>query len=567
MGEQRFAAQERTAVLERMGREHFDILIIGGGITGAGIALDAADRGLKTALVEMQDFAAGTSSRSTKLVHGGLRYLKQFEVKMVAEVGKERAIVFENGPHVTIPERMLLPFHQGGTFNAFTTSIGLLVYDFLAGVKRSERRCMLDIQTTLEREPLLKREGLRGSGSYVEYRTDDARLTIEVMKEAVTRGALAVNYAKADKLLYDSGRISGASVTDRVTGKPYEIRASLVINAAGPWVDTLREMDRSKEGKVLRLTKGIHLVFDAGRFPLQQAVYFDTPDGRMVFAIPRDGKTYAGTTDTVYEGDTAHPRMTAEDRAYVLQAINGMFPDVKLTVTDVESSWAGVRPLIYEDGKSPSEISRKDEIWESRSGLITIAGGKLTGYRKMSELVVDRAVRELGRLHGQSFRACRTRHIPISGGSVGGSAGWDAFVSKQAIAGAALGLPPETARAWAVRYGSNVERLFAIATQSMKNSTETEAALPVELRVPLLYAMEQEMTVTPSDFFIRRTGALFFQIDEVKRWKQAVIAWMSEYAGWSAEQELQYTTELDAYLYEAVTPVEIEAEPGAIKVI
>ncbi len=567
MGEQGFAAQERTAVLERMGREHFDILIIGGGITGAGIALDAADRGLKTALVEMQDFAAGTSSRSTKLVHGGLRYLKQFEVKMVAEVGKERAIVFENGPHVTIPERMLLPFHQGGTFNAFTTSIGLLVYDFLAGVKRSERRCMLDIQTTLEREPLLKREGLRGSGSYVEYRTDDARLTIEVMKEAVTRGALAVNYAKADKLLYDSGRISGASVTDRVTGKPYEIRASLVINAAGPWVDTLREMDRSKEGKVLRLTKGIHLVFDAGRFPLQQAVYFDTPDGRMVFAIPRDGKTYAGTTDTVYEGDTAHPRMTAEDRAYVLQAINGMFPDVKLTVTDVESSWAGVRPLIYEDGKSPSEISRKDEIWESRSGLITIAGGKLTGYRKMSELVVDRAVRELGRLHGQSFRACRTRHIPISGGSVGGSAGWDAFVSKQAIAGAALGLPPETARAWAVRYGSNVERLFAIATQSMKNATETEAALPVELRVPLLYAMEQEMTVTPSDFFIRRTGALFFQIDEVKRWKQAVVTLMSEHAGWSAEQERQYKTELDTYLYEAVTPVEIEAEPGATKVI
>ncbi|WP_348622542.1 glycerol-3-phosphate dehydrogenase/oxidase [Paenibacillus polymyxa] len=567
MGEQGFAAQERTAVLERMGHEHFDILIIGGGITGAGIALDAADRGLKTALVEMQDFAAGTSSRSTKLVHGGLRYLKQFEVKMVAEVGKERAIVFENGPHVTIPERMLLPFHKGGTFNAFTTSVGLLVYDFLAGVKRSERRRMLDIQATLEREPLLKRGGLKGSGSYVEYRTDDARLTIEVMKEAVTRGALAVNYAKADKLLYDEGRISGASVTDRVTGKPYEIRASLVINAAGPWVDTLREMDRSKEGKVLRLTKGIHLVFDAERFPLKQAVYFDTPDGRMVFAIPRDGKTYAGTTDTVYEGDTAHPRMTAEDRAYVLQAINGMFPDVKLTVTDVESSWAGVRPLIYEDGKSPSEISRKDEIWESRSGLITIAGGKLTGYRKMSELVVDRAVRELGRLHGQSFRACRTRHIPISGGSVGGSAGWDAYVGKQTAAGVALGLSPDIARAWATRYGSNTERLFAIAAQSMNEATEQEAVLPVEVRVPLLYAMEQEMTVTPSDFFIRRTGALFFQIDEVKRWKQPAIALMSEHRGWSAAQERQYMDELDACLYEAVTPVEVEAKPGDVKAI
>ncbi|MGM1021079.1 MAG: glycerol-3-phosphate dehydrogenase/oxidase [Bacillota bacterium] len=567
MGELAFAAQERTAVLERMEREHFDILIIGGGITGAGIALDAADRGLKTALVEMQDYAAGTSSRSTKLVHGGLRYLKQFEVKMVAEVGKERAIVFENGPHVTTPERMLLPFHKGGTFNAFTTSVGLLVYDFLAGVKHSERRRMLNIRTTLEREPLLRREGLKGSGSYVEYRTDDARLTIEVMKEAVARGALAVNYARADKLLYDDGRISGASVTDRVTGQSHEIRASLVINAAGPWVDTLREMDRSKEGKVLRLTKGVHLVFDAKRFPLRQAVYFDTPDGRMVFAIPRDGKTYAGTTDTVYEGDTAHPRMTAEDRTYVLQAINGMFPEVKLSVKDVESSWAGVRPLIYEDGKSPSEISRKDEIWESRSGLITIAGGKLTGYRKMSELVVDRAVRELGRLHGQSFRACRTRHIPISGGSVGGSVGWEAFVSGQAVAGAALGLPPETARAWVTRYGSNAERLFAIAARSMKEASETEAALPVEVRVPLLYAMEQEMTVTPSDFFIRRTGALFFQIDGVKHWKQPVIALMSEHAGWSAAQEHQYAAELDAYLCEAVTPVETDEKSGAVKAI
>ncbi len=172
----------------------------------------------------------------------------------------------------------------------------------------------------------------------------------------------------------------------------------------------------------------------------------------------------------------------------------------------------------------------------------------------MSELVVDRAVRELGRLHGQTFRACRTRHIPISGGSVGGSAGWDAFVSRQAIAGATLGLPPETARAWATRYGSNAERLFAIAARSMKEASETEAALPVEVRVPLLYAMEQEMTVTPSDFFIRRTGALFFQIDGVKRWKQPVIALMSEQAGWSATQENQYKEEMDIYLHEAVTP-------------
>jgi glycerol-3-phosphate dehydrogenase len=192
----KFSSLNRNAVLEELASEELDVLVIGGGITGCGIALDAVARGLITALVEMQDFAAGTSSRSTKLVHGGLRYLKQFEVKIVAEVGKERAIVYENGPHVTTPEWMLLPIHQGGTFGRFSTSIGLRVYDFLAGVKKAERRSMLSIEQTIEKEPLIKREGLKGGGLYVEYRTDDARLTIEVLKEAVARGAKAVNYTK-----------------------------------------------------------------------------------------------------------------------------------------------------------------------------------------------------------------------------------------------------------------------------------------------------------------------------------------------------------------------------------
>lgn len=357
-----FSSLERDRMLTDMTKKTYDLFIIGGGITGAGTALDAASRGMKVALSEMQDFAAGTSSRSTKLVHGGLRYLKQFEVKMVAEVGKERAIVYENGPHVTTPEWMLLPFHKGGTFGSFTTSIGLRVYDFLAGVKKSERRSMLSAKETLQKEPLVKKDGLKGGGYYVEYRTDDARLTIEVMKEAVKFGAEPVNYSKVKELLYEKGKAVGVLIEDVLTKKEYKVYAKKIVNATGPWVDQLREKDHSKNGKHLQHTKGIHLVFDQSVFPLKQAVYFDTPDGRMVFAIPREGKTYVGTTDTVYKEALEHPRMTTEDRDYVIKSINYMFPELNITANDIESSWAGLRPLIHEEGKDPSEISRKDEI-------------------------------------------------------------------------------------------------------------------------------------------------------------------------------------------------------------
>ena len=287
-----FSNKNRNQFIDTMKNEKFDVLIIGGGITGAGIALDGTTRGMKVALVEMQDFAAGTSSRSTKLVHGGLRYLKQFHVKQVAEVGKERAIVYENGPHVTTPEWMLLPFHKGGTFGKFMTSIGLRMYDFLAGVKKNERRYMLTADQTIEKAPLVKKQDLLGGGIYVEYRTDDARLTMEVMKAAVQKGATALNYSKVVNLVYDNGKVVGAVVEDQLTKEQYEIRATKVVNATGPWVDTIREKDNSKKGKVLRLTKGVHIVIDQSKFPLKQAVYFDTPDGRMIFAIPRDGKAY-----------------------------------------------------------------------------------------------------------------------------------------------------------------------------------------------------------------------------------------------------------------------------------
>jgi len=539
-----------------MGQKPLDVIVIGGGITGAGISLDATTRGLRTALFEMQDFAAGTSSRSTKLVHGGLRYLKQFDVKTVAEVGKERAIVYENGPHVTTPEWMLLPLHRGGTFGKFSTGIGLRVYDFLAGVKRSERRRMLSEQETLSREPLLKQEGLLGGGYYVEYRTDDARLTIEVMKEAVRNGAMALNYMKVDSFLYENGKIVGVRVVDQLDGEAFEFRAKKIINAAGPWVDELRNKDHSKTGKHLQLSKGVHLVIDQSKFPLKQAIYFDTPDGRMVFAIPRDGKTYVGTTDTFYKADPVQPVMTKEDRDYIMKAIQYMFPSLQLTADDVESSWAGVRPLIYEEGKNASEISRRDEIWQSPSGLITIAGGKLTGYRKMAEMIVDLVMKLLSQEEGIAFTAAMTKQMPISGGHVGGSTDFPSFVESKMNEGIRNGLDGSLAKRWARMYGSNVDVIFDLADQ-YQSKTE-RSGLPLEVLVPLVYAIEEEMTLKPVDFFIRRTGALFFNIQWVRDWKQPVIAYMASAFGWTEEQRNQYAAELDIALHQAVVP-QVEA--------
>jgi len=553
-----FSNLRRREIIGELADQTFDLLVIGGGITGAGIALDAQSRGLNVCLVDMQDFAAGTSSRSTKLVHGGLRYLKQLEVGLVAEVGKERAIVYENGPHVTTPERMLLPIYKDGTFGRFSTSLGLYVYDLLAGVKREERRRMLSREETLAREPLLKKDGLLGSGCYVEYRTDDARLTLEVLKKAVSLGAKAVNYMKADKFLYSGGKAAGVEATDLVTGSRHTIFAKKIINAAGPWVDDLRELDRSRNGKTLHLTKGVHIVFDHRRFPLRQAVYFDVPDGRMVFAIPRDGKTYVGTTDTNYSNrmNMADPEMTKADRDYLLMAVNGMFPDLRLTEQDVESSWVGLRPLIHQEGKSPSEISRRDEIFVSPSGLISMAGGKLTGYRKMAETAVDLVVKQLERENGGSLggiRPCSTKTLPISGGDVGGGEAYHSFVKKKTEEGVRLGLDSRSAELLARRYGSNVDRLFAGIGRYAEQGADS--GLPCEWWLMLMYAIEEEMALTPADFFVRRTGALFFDIASVRKYKEPVLRVMREKLSWTDKQAAEYAEELDRQLRQAVEPV------------
>ena len=540
---------KRDHIKKNLRDTEYDVVIVGGGITGAGIALDASQRGMKVALVEMQDFAQGTSSRSTKLVHGGLRYLKQAQIKVVAETGKERAIVYENGPHVTTPEWMLLPMHKGGTFGKFTTNLGLTAYDRLAGVKKYERKKMLSKKQTLNKEPLVKKDGLKGGGYYVEYRTDDARLTIEVMKRAEENGAEILNHTKSTDFIYDSkSKVRGIEVQDLLTGEMYEINAKKVINAAGPWVDEVRKKDYTRNNKQLRLTKGVHVVIDQSKFPLRQAVYFDTEkDGRMIFAIPREGKAYVGTTDTFYDNDKTKPLTTQEDRDYLIDAINYMFPDVNVKDEDIESTWAGVRPLILEDGKDPSEISRKDEIWEGKSGLLTIAGGKLTGYRHMALEIVDLLAKRLKQEYKLTFAECKTKHTPISGGDVGGSANFESFVERKVEEGKAIGLQADVAKRLASKYGSNVDKLYNIA----QIAQDKDLKLPLELYVELVYSVQNEMVFKPTDFLIRRSGKLYFNINEVKQYKDAVVEELAKLLNYTQSQQNEFTKEINIAIEEA----------------
>ncbi|WP_078555234.1 glycerol-3-phosphate dehydrogenase/oxidase [Bacillus alkalicellulosilyticus] len=547
--------EKRIRTIMKLKDVKVDVLVIGGGITGSGIALDAQVRGLSTGLIEMQDFAAGTSSRSTKLIHGGLRYLKQLEFKLVSEVGKERAIVYENAPHVTTPIWMMLPIYKGGTFGKWSTSLGLSLYDILAKVKKTERRIMLSPTQAKSKEPLLKTKGLKGAGNYVEYRTDDARLTIEIIKTAVDKGALAVNYVKANTLLYEQGKVSGVEAVDGLTGDTFHIKAKKVVNATGPWVDFIREKDQSKEGKHLFLTKGVHIVFDKSKFPLQQAVYFDTPfkDGRMIFAIPRGDKTYVGTTDTVFHEDPVHPQMTEEDLTYLLEATNAMFPSLTLKAEDIESSWSGLRPLIHEEGKKPSDISRKDELFLSHSGLITIAGGKLTGYRKMAEKVVDVIVKQLKKETGVTYPPCSTAKVTLSGGEVGGTAQFPAFIEKQIDIGIKIGLSATVARNLVDCYGSNISYIYDNIIH--KKELNRQSKLPLHLFGSLLYGLEHEMVITPSDFFIRRTGALYFKPEFVWKWKERVLQFITEYLQLSEEKRISFSKQIETELYDSIKPI------------
>ena len=313
------------------------------------------------------------------------------------------------------------------------------------------------------------------------------------------------------------------------------------MNASGPWVDELDSLDNKTHGNKLQLTKGVHLVVDHQKLPIKQSVYFDTYDKRMMFVIPRDGKTYLGTTDTFYKEDKLNPLTTEEDRIYLLKCVNDYF-SCSLKLSDIESSWAGIRPLIKTAGKNPSEISRKDEIFEWESGLITIAGGKLTGYRKMAQRIVDLLAKKIAVAEQKKLPACSTHQILLSGGKID-SESFSEFVKDKMRAGIALGLSPREAETLAHRYGSETDKLHTILNTLIKNEDATNR-LPLSLRAELIYVIENEMCLTPTDFFIRRTGMLYFDMDSAKKHSADLISYMQQILKWDKTLAQRYTEEL-----------------------
>jgi glycerol-3-phosphate dehydrogenase len=536
----KFSVSERTTDIQKLTDGKFDLLIIGGGITGAGIALDAAQRGLNVALLEKKDYAWGTSSRSTKLIHGGLRYLKQMEFRLVHEVGTERAIVHRNARHIVIPEKMLLPIIEGGSLSKNMSAWALWVYDWLAGVESSERKKMLSASETALAEPLLRRDGLKAGGLYFEYRTDDARLTAEIIKTAIEFGAICLNYAEISGFEYNNeNQIKAAVVKDKLHEKEFKVSAKIIVNAAGPWVDTLRALDtEGVKGKRLQLSKGVHLVVPREKMPLKQSVYFDVKaDHRMIFAIPRENVTYLGTTDTNYKENIDHPEPTTADLNYILAAVNEMFPTISLQLSDVVSSWSGLRPLIYQEGKSVSELSRKDEIFLAKSGLISIAGGKLTGYRKMAEKVVNLVCKKLGRK-----LACGTKNLKLSGADFESNEALDKFYNLRCGHAKQISASQKQIKSLLNRYGANIDMIIANAFDLYQQEPDHAKRL---LLAELYYCIEYEQVAKLCDFLIRRSGRLYFDRPALEGLYHFVADAMAKKLNWSSDETKENILEFE----------------------
>ncbi|WP_420603726.1 glycerol-3-phosphate dehydrogenase/oxidase [Flagellimonas sp.] len=526
-----FSNLDRKETIQKVTEVAHDLIVIGGGITGGGIALDAASRGMNVVLLEKDDFASGTSSKSTKLIHGGLRYLKQFDFWLVKEVGYERAIVHKLAPHLVSPEKMLLPLIEGGSYGKWLTSIGLKVYDILAQVSGDDKRQMLEKKEAMKLEPLLPKKILNGAGYYAEYRTDDARLTIENIKTSLQFGAKALNYAKVVGFIYENEKVAGVRVRDEVSGKEFNIKSKYVISAAGPWVDELRSLNNSKKGKRLHLTKGVHLVFPKEKLPVKQSVYFDIPDGRMMFAIPRGKVTYVGTTDTNFNLDKDNIKTDLADAIYLISAVNNMFPSINLEMDDIISSWAGLRPLIHEEGKSASELSRKDEIFTSDTGLVSIAGGKLTGYRKMAERVVNRIVKSMEEDYGVQFPECTTDKIPLCGSDFKKYKHVKKYIDEVFNRLKDDRFTEYDAWYLVTTYGKQVEVI--LENYASLNGADAKVKL---ICAEALFTISHEMALNPMDFFIRRTGMLYFDIDSVRNYMEPVLEEFKKTYGYSDDE-------------------------------
>ncbi|TMA72002.1 MAG: glycerol-3-phosphate dehydrogenase/oxidase [Deltaproteobacteria bacterium] len=549
-----FEPTTRRRNLERLAAESFDLLVIGGGITGAGVAREAALRGLTVGLVDARDFAAGTSSRSSKLIHGGLRYLEQGEIALVREAATERKVLRRIAPHLTETAPMFVPVYGRTSAGVYKLRVGLALFDKLAAVAADERHRILSRQEALAAEPCLNAERLQGAAVYPEYVTDDARLVLDTLKSAHHAGAAVVNHAPVVAIGGDA-RARRIEIRDAESGAPITVQARVVVNAAGPWVDVVQRMDADAPGPVLHLTKGIHLVFRAEDLPVRHCVVMRARDGRPLFTVPRGTWVYVGTTDTSYAGPLEEPEVTAEDAEYLFETLARSFPDLRLAPEHVVGAWAGVRPLIQEEGRSPSEISRKDEIAVSASGLVTIAGGKLTTYRRMAERVVDAALPLLGR----TSSAGRSGTELLAGGEPLDSAGHAPETGGEST------LPGDTWARLRTVHGSDAVEVRALAD-------DAAAWAPFAPDVPLSpaevrHAVRREMACTLADVLERRSRIALFATERACAIAADVAVIVAAELGWSAERRdrevAAFRRQCDARLgWRASAPTGVAASGG-----
>lgn len=466
-----------------MAEQGFDILVIGGGITGTGIALDAASRGLSVALVEKDDFASGTSGRSSRLVHGGFRYLQNGDIKLVRESVRERAIIYRLAPHLVRPLPMYLLADSAKNRAMYRAGLG--AYELLAAGQDIGRHKFATKAQVARHVPGL---GQASSGyRYYEGRTDDARLTIEVARAAHAHGALLANHAEVTGLLGET-RVTGAVVVDRISGRSLEIRATTTVNASGVWADRITGLAAPPASRLVP-SKGVHLVFRPGAIVTRAAVALPH-EGRFVFVVPWEDRVYAGTTDTAYSGDLDKPEVGEADRRYLLSAVARYFPGI--TERDTVSHWAGLRPLLGDtDDARTADLSRRHAIFEQPPGLVTITGGKLTTYRAMARDLVDRIAAGRG--------PCRTGRIALGlHGPV------DDALRLATAAGTRLGLPPWTGNRLVRRYGDDWAEALRLLSENPLLGEQAVPGMPV-LKVELELARTREMALTDDDIYVRRT--------------------------------------------------------------
>ncbi|MGQ9536735.1 MAG: FAD-dependent oxidoreductase [Actinomycetota bacterium] len=532
-----FSKQQREESLGRAEAEVFDVLVIGGGITGACVARDAARRGLSTVLVEKRDWAFGTSSRSSKLVHGGLRYLELFDFKLVFEACRERRRLLLNAPHVVWPQSFIFPVYKGDKNPLFMIAMGLWLYDILALFRNVQNHQLHGSRRILEVEPELDRERLKGGGQFYDCATDDARLTLSHVQSAYLEGACCLSYVKVIDFLRRDGMVCGVRARDEIGGRELDIEARVVLNCTGPWTDFVCRLDEPDAAPKLRPTKGSHVVVPWERVKAYNAMPILSPrDQRMLFVVPWRNFALIGTTDTDYDGDYDHVRASRDDVDYILEAANRALPRARLDHDDILSTYAGLRPLVLEGGGKDvkeSQMSREHSIYESYSGLLSIAGGKLTTARSMAEELVDLAARRLEERHGLSgIPRCTTKNAPVFGKD-----GRDFHKRLERLA-REVRLDDDVIHRLQF-LGTGALRVLGLMAEDLSLSRRLGEGIPY-LEAQVVYSAREEMVVNLEDFMVRRSLIFYEDPEQGLGCAERVAELLGQELGWDeAEKKRQ----------------------------